>query len=167
MTGEPGNVADADAPQAGFGAGAVMKVVESDFDGSWFVDIAQDMACEVPPTELNRTTSPSREAVEHIRSPTMARTILFTATPNSERMHATAMELNEETESSAPLERLLVRARADGLRYLFPDGDAEPEVSMMRSVVQHVSSAKGPVFVLITRSSGSSLLRYRRYRDRK
>jgi hypothetical protein len=123
MTGELGNVTGADAPQSGLGAGAVVVVVELDLDGSWIVDIAQEMACEVPPTVLNRMTIPSREAAKHIRSPTMASTTLFTTTPNSERMDSTAMDLIEETEGFAPLERSLVRARADGLRYLCSDSD--------------------------------------------
>jgi hypothetical protein len=98
VTGDVGKVTGADAPQFEFSTAVVVVVaVVAALAGDWEVEIAHAATCVVPPTELNRMTSPSREIAKHISSPTMARTILFTTTPSYERMHPMSMDLTDET----------------------------------------------------------------------
>jgi hypothetical protein len=95
LTGELGNVTEAAAPQFGFATsvGVVVVVVEPALAGGWIVDIAQAATWAVPPTVLNRMTSPSSAAAKQTKGATISSTILFTTTLTLQRKSSAAPEV--------------------------------------------------------------------------
>ena len=95
FTGELGNVTRAAAPQSGFETSVVVVVVvvEPALAGGWILDIAQTAAWAVPPTVLNRMTSPSRDTAKQTNGATISSTSLFTTTLTLQRKSSAALEV--------------------------------------------------------------------------
>jgi hypothetical protein len=95
LTGELGNVAEAAAPQLEFETSVVVVVVvvEPALAGGWIFDRAQASAWAVPPTVLNRMTSPSSATAKQTNGATISSTILFTTTLTLQRKGSAAPEV--------------------------------------------------------------------------
>lgn len=95
LTGELGNVTEAAAPQFGFETRVVVVIVavEPALAGGWIFDIAQAAAWAVPPTALNRMTSPSRATAKQTNGATISSTNLFTTTLTLQRKGPAAREV--------------------------------------------------------------------------
>jgi hypothetical protein len=95
LTGELGNVTKVAAPQSEFETSVVVVVVvvEPALAGGWIVDRAQAAAWAVPPTVLNRMTSPSSATAKQSKGATISSTILFTTTLTLQRKTSAAPEV--------------------------------------------------------------------------